>query len=340
MTANRLLIIGPSWVGDMMMAQVLFKLLHQQNPQATIDVLAPSWSLPLLERMPEVQQGIAMPLGHGQFQLKARYQLGKQLREQQYQQAFVLPNSWKSALIPFFAQIPKRTGWLGEMRYGLLNDARKLDKKRYPLMIERFAALAFLPNQTLPKPLPKPAFVVNRENVNQALAKHDIKKIPQPILAMCPGAEFGSSKRWPPDYFAAVANEKIKQGWQVWLFGSAKDQTVCEQINVMCEQACVNLAGKTTLSEAVDLLSTVDAVLTNDSGLMHISAALGKPLVAVYGSTSPDFTPPLSQRAKILMADVACRPCFKRECPLSHHQCMQMLQPKQILDQLERILYE
>lgn len=331
---NKILVVGPSWVGDMMMAHVLFQLLHQQHQGLQLDVFAPEWSVPLLERMPEVTNPIPSPFHHGQLKLGRRYKLAKKLRLQHYDQVIVLPNSLKSALLPFFANIPKRTGWLGEKRYGLLNDARHLDKAVLPQMVQRFAALAFTKNTVLPGVLPIPKLTVTKAQQMDALKEHQLSvSNNRPILALCPGAEFGASKQWPASYFAAVANEKLSHGWDVWIFGSKNDAAFAQQIAENTNNRCVNLAGKTQLSEAIDLLSQVSAVLTNDSGLMHISAALDRPVVALYGSTSPDFTPPMSENATILRApvDLPCRPCFKRECPLVHHDCMKKLVPDQVL---------
>lgn len=326
--------IGPSWVGDMVMAQTLFKVIKQNQPDATIDVMAPAWSVPLMERMPEVNKGLVLPFGHGQLRLRERYKLGKALRAENYDQAYVLPNSWKSAIIPWAAKIPLRMGWLGEQRYGLLNDARRLDKARYPLMIERFVALAGKPNAPLPNPIPKPRFDIAGKAVADALLKHELLLDDQPILALCPGSEFGSSKRWPPEYFAEVANQKLNEGWHVWLFGSPKDQPISAQIQHLTQARCKDLTGKTSLSEAIDLMSIARALVTNDSGLMHIAAALEIPQVVPFGSTSPKFTPPLSDKATILRLGLDCQPCFKRECPLQHHRCMRGLTPAMILDAL------
>ena len=157
-----ILIVGPSWVGDMVMAQTLFQCLKQRHPECEIDVLAPEWSRPILERMPEVRKALSFPLGHGALELATRRKIGKSLKGQ-YDQAILLPNSLKSALVPFFAGIPKRTGWRGEFRYGLLNDVRKLDKQRYPLMIERFMALAYAPGADLPKPYRAPICRLTRK---------------------------------------------------------------------------------------------------------------------------------------------------------------------------------
>lgn len=328
---NKILVVGPAWVGDMVMAQCLFKLLKQREPNVVIDVLAPAWSLPLLSRMPEVSSAIIMPLGHGQLGLKQRYQLGKSLREKKYDQAIILPNSFKSALIPFFAKIPIRTGWRGEMRYGLLNDLRKLDKKNYPLMVQQFMALALRPDEVLPSQFAVPELKISAEISEKTLAKFQIRKTAQPILILCPGAEFGPAKRWPENYFADIANTKLNEGWSVWILGSAKDKSVAEKIMNLTQQRCVNLTGQTQLEEAIDLLSFATVVVSNDSGLMHIAAALKKSLVVVYGPTSSAFTPPLHDQAKILTLSLECQPCFQRECPLQHHRCMRELLPEQVL---------
>ena len=330
---RKILVVGPAWVGDMMMAQVLFQLLRQQNPSAEIHVLAPAWSEALLSRMPEVTKSIVLPFGHGQFQLRKRYLFAKQLRVEKYDRAFILPNSFKSALIPFFAKIPKRTGFLGESRYGLLNDIYYLDKENLPKMIDRFAALAYPKKALLAANLPTPYLLHNQNNSDNVLQKFDLTK-DQKILALCPGAEYGPSKCWPPEYYAAVANQKLKEGWAVWIFGSNNDSATAAIIQSHTAQQCVNLTGKTNLSEAVDLLSLATAVVTNDSGLMHIACALNRKVIALYGSTSPDFTPPLSENAVVLKLNLECQPCFERVCPLKHHHCMRQLMPERVLLEL------
>ena len=342
---EKILIIGPAWVGDMVMAQSLFMTLRRLQPECVIDVLAPAWTAPLMERMPEVRRAVAAPFDHGKFDLGGRLRLGRDLAREKYDRAIVLPNSWKSALVPFFARIPRRTGWRGEMRFGLLNDVRMLDKPRFPLMIDRFNALAFDKGKIssasdFPAPHPAPRLSVTEASVDAARTKFGITDR-APVLALCPGAEFGPSKRWPEDKFAEVAAQKLAAGWQVWLFGSAKDVPVCEAIRAslpsQAQARCTILAGRTSLAEAVDLLSCADAVVSNDSGLMHVAAALGRPLVAVYGSTSPSFTPPLTERKRIVRLGLDCSPCFKRECPLGHHDCMKKLPPAMMLDALAEL---
>lgn len=326
---NKILIIGPSWVGDMVMAQTLFKLLKQANPTAQIDVLAPNWSLPVLQRMPEITNLIELPIVHGEFGLKTRVKIARELKGQNYTQAIVLANSWKSALIPWLARIPLRTGWLGEMRWGLLNDVRFLNKKALPKMVQRYAALGVPRNAKLPD-LPTPKLNSPAETVAAVLEKFSID-LSKPILALCPGAAYGPAKRWPEDYFAKIAQQRIAAGWQVWFFGSNADSIVIESIRMQINSETISFAGKINLMETIDLLSASNAVVTNDSGLLHIAASLDKPLVAIYGSTSAEFTPPLGTKSKIMQEQLACRPCFKRECPLRHMNCMYAIKPERVL---------
>lgn len=328
---TKLLIVGPAWVGDMVMAQSLFKLCKQLNPQMLIDVLAPDVTRPLLSRMPEINKAIALPLKHGEFNLAERYRVGTALRQEGYHQVIVLANSWKSALIPFFARIPQRTGWRGEMRWGLLNDVRYLDKQKLPLMIERFMALGLPAKAALPAMYPKPQLKVSAADLAMTVEKLRLEPQAKPVLALCPGAEYGPAKRWPAAYFAELANAKLAEGWQVWLMGGPKDQTVTQEIQQATANHCIDLAGKTRLTEALDLLSLAQVVVSNDSGLMHIAAALQRPLVVVYGSTDPRFTPPLSEQVKILSLNLPCSPCFKRECPLGHLDCLNKLTSQQVL---------
>ena len=319
------------------MAQCLFKLLKQRDPAIVIDVLAPAWSLPLTARMPEVSSSIAIPTTHGELGLRKRYQLGKQLRANQYDQAIVLPNSFKSALALWWAGIPCRTGWRGEMRYVVLNDMRYLNKTQYPLMIERFMALGLEPDETLPSDYPVPALHISPSSQLIALKNHQLVYPEKPLLALCPGAEFGPAKQWPEEYYADIANAKLNEGWDVWIFGSPKDNDVAERITKATQQRAIHLAGKTTLEEAIDLLALATVIISNDSGLMHIGAALQKPLVAVYGPTSASFTPPLHKQAKILTLKLDCQPCFQRTCPLQHHRCMRELKPAIILNALSAL---
>ncbi len=312
------------------MAQTLFRLLKKQRPGITLDCLAPKSTFPLLSRMPEINRGIELNIGHGSFAFAARRQMGIHLRKEQYDEAIILTNSWKSALIPFFARIPKRVSWRGEWRYGLLTEVHQVKEDRYPLMIQRFCQLA-LPKAANPYTMENlqpfwPELKVNPELQQQTLAVLSLST-EQPVLALCPGAEYGPAKRWPAEHFAALAREKLAQGYSVWIVGGPKDHPIAEEINQQTNNGCVNLCGKTNLIQAIDLLSCATVVVTNDSGLMHMAAALKRPIIALYGSSSPKFTPPLATQIKILSLGLECSPCFERVCPLQHFNCLQNLTP-------------
>lgn len=337
---DNILVVGPAWVGDMVMAQSLFMCLKQQYPDCRISVLAPDWTRPLLDRMPEVEQGISLQMGHGQLQLGKRRAFGKSLRADKFTTAIILPNSFKSALIPYHANIANRIAWKGEWRNLLLSDCRRLDKDAFPLMVQRFAALAYPPSNEPPNHIPEPSLKSDPISVGAALAAFNLS-LEQKVLAICPGAEFGVAKQWPAEHFAASCKAKIDEGWHVWIFGSKKDAEVADEIMQMLSSEqrlnCMSLAGKTSLAQAIDLLSVTEAVVSNDSGLMHIAAALDKPVVALYGSTSPDFTPPLSDKSELLFTDIECRPCFKRECPLQHKKCLTELEPSRAIAAIEQL---
>ncbi|TFH75678.1 lipopolysaccharide heptosyltransferase II [Gammaproteobacteria bacterium LSUCC0112] len=342
-TDRKILVVGPSWVGDMVMAQSLFKVLCQHYPSLQLDVLAPSWSRAILQRMPEVNNAIDLPFAHGELSLRKRLKLAKALRSAHYDQAIVLPNSFKSAIIPWFARIPVRTGWRGEQRRILLNDCRTLDKQQLPMMVQRFAVLGQAKHLAIPDPIPVPQLVVDSHGAEQAIRDLTLPwRRDTAVLALCPGAEFGQAKQWPANHYAEVAKNFAARGWRVALMGSAKDRLVCDQIVGMLpdllQASCDNLAGRTTLAQVIDLMSLTNAVVSNDSGLMHIAAALHRPLVAVYGSTSATFTPPLSDQVELLYTDIDCRPCFKRECPYGHKKCLTELKPDRVLDALTRVL--
>lgn len=342
---RKILIVGPSWVGDMVMAQALFMSLQADaqtlGQSLSIDVLAPVWSRPLLERMPEINMAIGLPFAHGELNLRGRYRLGHSLRKEGYEQVIVLPNSLKSALLPLFARVPLRTGWRGEARGLLLNDVRDLDKEALPLMVQRFVALGRADGESLPSPLPRPHLVTAAASVEKAVQAMDLQ-VEQPLLAICPGAEFGDSKQWPAQHYAAISSQMIAKGWQVWIMGSQNDSDVASHIlrelGASERRDCHDLTGRTTLAQAIDLMSLAKVVVSNDSGLMHVAAALGRPVVALYGSSSADFTPPLTDQVQLLSIDIDCRPCFKRVCPLGHKRCLVDLRPELVLAAMTQLV--
>ncbi len=325
------LIVAPAWIGDTVMAQPLFMRLHQNTPGLQLDALAPRWTAPALQRMPEIGQIIDNPFAHGELSLKARYRLARKLAQAGYQRAYVLPNSLKSALIPFLAGIPERIGFTGESRYGLINRRHTLDEIALPQMAERFAQLAETPGHPLPRPLQLPRLTSSHEQQTETLNALGLER-PEKVAVFCPGAEFGPAKRWPAHHFATLADELARHGYAVWLLGSPKDKAVGDEIVGLATSAPKNLCGDTSLTQAIDLIAASRVVVCNDSGLMHVAAALDRPLVAIYGSSSPGFTPPLSERAQIISLKLACSPCFKRECPLGHLDCLNKLAPQRVLE--------
>ncbi len=334
---KKILVISPSWVGDCMLMQPMLMRLKQRHTDCQIDVFAPPWTAALLRALPEVHEIIINPFPHGALQLAKRYQLGKQLRSAHYDQVIVLPNSWKSALVPFFARIPLRTGFSGESRHILLNDKRNLDKQKLPLMVERFAQLAEAAQGEIPRPLKNPQLAISEAQRNAALHKLNLS-LDQPIAVFCPGAEYGPAKRWPAACYANIAQRLQRHGYAVWLIGSAKDQPVADEIKQLAGAQCINLCGRTDLNDAIALLACAQLVISNDSGLMHLAAALDRPMLALFGSSSPQFTPPLSAHAQVVKLDIECSPCFKRECPLGHFNCMTKLTPDHVWNELQLLM--
>ena len=330
MKPERLLIVAPAWVGDAVISQPLLTLLSRRNPASAIDVLAPAWVGPVYSRMPEVAGVIASPFAHGELAWGKRRALAQALRSGRYDQCIVLPNSLKSALVPWLAGIPLRTGYTGEQRYGLLNDRRKLDTARLPRLVDRFAALAQAPGAALPQPLPDPSLRIDAANQAITQARLGLRR-DRPVVALCPGAEYGPAKRWPAAYYAEIANRMAARGCQAWIFGSAKDAPIGAAITELAP-AAINLCGRTGLAEAIDLLALAQLVLTNDSGLMHVAAAAGCRVIALFGSSTTDYTPPLSPRATALSLKLECSPCFARTCPLGHTNCLNQLKPGLIQD--------
>ena len=331
-SAQRLLVIGPSWVGDMVMAQSLFMTLKARQPGATIGVVAPAWSQPILERMPEVDEVLPLAVGHGEFGLASRRELASRLRGR-FDRAIVLPRSWKAALVPFMARIPERIGFVGEHRYGLLKERRKLDKQVLDQTVKRFVSLG-LPLEEVASgdfALPKPRLQIDRDNLVNLRLTHSLSS--RTAIGMMPGAEYGPAKQWPISYFHTLAKRLVNEGFEVRVLGGAKDHPAGEEITQGLAHAH-NLCGKTQLADAVDLLADCRQVVTNDSGLMHVAAAVGVRIHALYGSSSPAYTPPLTDNAVIHYLALSCSPCFQRTFPLGHTNCLNHLSVDQVYEQI------
>lgn len=334
MNTTRVLVAAPSWVGDLIMADTLFKLLKQSAPLAPIDVLAPGWALPVAARMAEVDRLIEVPAGHGELALGARWRLARSLRGEGYSHAYVLPRSAKAALIPWLARIPRRIGYRGEWRYGLINRMHRLNPT-HERLVERYAALAFEPGAALPSTLPVPSLSSDPATRARVLERLGLAPESAPV-ALCPGAEYGPAKRWPVEYYATLATSLQDAGHAVWVVGSPAEAPLGERI-VRGIPGARNLAGATRLEEAIDVLAAARAVVSNDSGLMHVAAALDRPLVALYGSSSPRYTPPSASRARIIYHALECSPCFARECPLGHFNCLRGITPAEVLAVLDEL---
>lgn len=342
---ERILVVGPAWVGDMVMSQSLFIALAERYPGLQLDVLAPGWSLPLLQRMPQVDQAVEMPLGHGEFAFFRRRSLGRSLRRRGYTQAIVLPRSLKSALVPFFAGVPRRTGYRGEMRFGLLNDIRMLDRGRLTQTVQRYVSLGLPADAAQPPAIAEPRLEVDPDN-QQRLANTLSLDPTRPIVAMMPGAEFGPAKCWPLDHFAALARSLIERDYAVWILGSQRDKPAGEAIVTRAgdgrsrarhsDRGPRNLCGQTSLTDAVDLLAMARWAVSNDSGLMHVAAAVGCHVIAIYGSSTPDYTPPLSARSTLHYLRLDCSPCFQRTCPLGHLRCLREISAEAVLASFDR----
>jgi heptosyltransferase-2 len=327
-TAKRLLVVGPSWVGDMVMAQSLFITLKRRYPGATIGVVAPAWSEPILARMPEVDEVLTLAVGHGEFGWGARRALARRLKGR-FDRAIVLPRSWKSALVPFLARIPERVGFLGEQRYGLLTERRTLDKQVLDQTVKRFVALGLPADEAAQGDfaLPAPRLEIDRDNLVNLRLRHGLSS--RPAIGMMPGAEFGPAKQWPLGYFHELAGRLVQDGFAVRIFGGPKDHAAGEEIVNTLPHAH-NLCGATSLADAVDLLADCGQVVTNDSGLMHVAAAVGTRVQAIYGSSTPAYTPPLTANAHIHYLALWCSPCFKRVCPLGHTNCLNQLSVERV----------
>lgn len=330
----KILVCGPSWVGDMVMAQSLFEHVRQGYPESIIDVLAPTWSASLLARMPQVNTMIELPIGHNRLCLGKRRQIWKQLAKAGYDQAIITQRSLKAALIPYFAKIPVRTGYLGEMRFGFINDRRPLDKSKLTQTVQRMVALGCEKDDELPPAnIPYPSLTINMSNRKRCLDSLRLT-LQRPAIVFCPGAEYGPAKQWPIENFRKLAKVLVDLGYQVWVLGSSKDQTCGHSIASGQESYVHDLTGKTSLEDAIDLMSVAKAAVSNDSGLMHVAAATGIQVEGIYGSSSPYFTPPLTEHKNIHYIGLECSPCFKKKCPFAHTACLRLITVDHLLQSL------
>ncbi len=340
---KKYLIISPSWLGDLIMSQSLYKALKSQDPNCIIDIYAPAYTMPILDRMPEISKKIVNPFEHGAFNFRQRYAEGRKLRDEHYDSVFILPNSLKSAFVGFFANIADRRGFKGESRYILINNMRT-NKNDFPLMVERYVALAFdknivktakdLPKFDYPKLDVKPLNKDRAEELGLDFSKKN-------LILGC-GANYGPSKLWPVEYFARVSDWWIENGGNVIGIGSQKDiptvAKIYEKLSEKNKKHFSDIAGKTNLTEALDIVGSSTAAVCNDSGLMHTVAAADIPQVCIFGSTSTGYTPPLSDKAICVESDEPCHPCFKRTCKFDTYACLKKITPEMVISKLQQLL--
>jgi heptosyltransferase II len=324
---TRSLVIAPQWIGDAVMTEPLLRRLRARGESLTVGALP--WVAPVYRAMPQVDEVIEFPFRHGGLQFRARRMLGRELQGR-FDTAYVLPNSLKSALLPFLASIPRRVGYLGEARVGLLTH-RLRNPADKPPMVAFYSALSGEAGVADDRP----QLALPPEQVDAVLRQHGLVR--GGYVVMAPGAEFGPAKRWP--HFGGLAALLDRP---VVLLGSGKEAQLCEAILAQAPQRCRNLAGKTSLMDAFALIAGAGHVVSNDSGLMHVAAAFGVPQVALFGSSSPLHTPPLSGNARIVwlkqdpdyQPPLDCAPCFQRECPLGHFRCLNDVSPERVQDLL------
>ncbi|HUR87646.1 MAG TPA: lipopolysaccharide heptosyltransferase II [Ramlibacter sp.] len=323
---TRSLVIAPQWIGDAVMTEPLLRRLHARGERLAVGAVP--WVAPVYRAMPHVGDVIEFPFQHGGLQLRERRRIAK-AAEGQFDTAYVLPNSMKSALLPFLASIPKRVGYLGEARVGLLTHRLKNPKGKPP-MVAFYSALsgeAGIEGD-------RPQLLLPRERIDAALANAQL--LSRGFFVFAPGAEFGAAKRWPAIHYAELAKSLDAR---VVLLGSGKEAPLCDEIAAEAGPGrCINLAGRTSLLDAFALIASSRAVISNDSGLMHVAAAFGVRQVALFGSSSPQHTPPLNERASIIwlrddpayQPPLDCAPCFQRECPLGHTRCLFDITPQRV----------
>jgi heptosyltransferase II len=326
--ASPILLVPYMWIGDFVRCHSVAKLLRQRFPDRPVDMLATSLCAPLADYMPGVREAIVFDLPRSRLALRHQSALAKRLRERGYGAALVMPRTWKSALAPFLAGIPQRTGFVGEVRFGLLNDWRWGERK-LPRMIDRCAALALPRDAVFPAEWPLPELKVPSAEVAEWRQRNGLTAESRPAVALAPGA-VGPSKRWPADRYATLARRLLAEGFAVWVIGGPAEKSIAPTI--VGDSTARDFTG-TDLRQAILALAAATSAVSNDSGLLHVAAALGTPAIGIFGPTSPWHWAPLNPLAATIQAeiDLPCRPCHKPVCRLRHHRCMVEISPEQVL---------
>ncbi len=319
---TRSFVVAPQWIGDAVMAEPLLAALAARGEALTVAALP--WVAPVFKAMPHVSEIVELPFAHGRLDWAARRRVAATLRGR-FDAAYVLPNSIKSALVPWLARVPLRIGYQGEGRLLLLN-RRSPNPAGRPPMVAFYGALAGRDFDATARPRLR----LDEAVIDAALTSSSLS--PSGFWVFAPGAEYGPAKRWPPEHFAALARSlHAIDGAPVVLLGSGGEAALCESIAAAAPGACRVLAGKTPLLDAMALIAASRGLVSNDSGLMHVAAAFGVPQVAVFGSTSPEHTPPLNAKARVLWLKdelkLDCMPCFDRTCRFGHYLCLTSVTP-------------
>ena len=335
--ASAILLVPYMWIGDFVRCQSVIKLLRTRYPGRPIDVLTTTLCAPLLDYMPGVRKGIVVDLPRKRLALSQHQALAARLRAENYGTALVMPRTWKSALAPMLARIPERVGFAGEFRFGLLSDIRSGEKK-LPRMIDRCGALALPKGAALPADWPKPELNVPAGKAKEWRAARGLADDGRPVVAFAPGA-VGPSKRWPIAYFADLARDLATQGCAVWVLGSPAESPLAAEIVAAAGPAGRDLTSP-DLRNAILALKCASACVSNDSGLVHVAAAIGTQTIGIFGPTSPWHWAPLNPLAAVIetLTDVPCRPCHKPTCRLVHHRCMIDIPAAQVLPAVQRAL--
>jgi len=337
MATSPILLIPYMWIGDFVRCHSVVKLLKARNPDAPIDVLTTSMVAPLLDYMPGVRKGIVVDLPRKRLSFGQHRALAARLRAEGYGQALVMPRTWKAALAPFLAGIPLRTGFVGEARFGVLNDLR-WGERALPRMIDQCATLALPKGTPQPAEWPLPELLVPAGEIVEWRERMGLHNNARPAVALAPGA-VGPSKRWPPASYAALAGRLAAEGSVVWVIGGPGDRELAAEIAAAAPDRVRDLTGP-DLRNAILALAAAQAAVSNDSGLLHVAAAIGTPAVGIFGPTSPWHWAPLNPIAAAIQApgDIPCRPCHKPVCRLGHHRCMTEISIAQVADALQAAL--
>jgi heptosyltransferase II len=319
--ASPILLVPYMWIGDFVRCHTVVKLIRARHPFRPIDVLTTSMVAPLIDYMPGVRKGIVVDLPRRRLAPLQHWELAHRLRGEGYGQALIMPRTWKSALAPFLAGIPRRTGFAGEARFGVINDLR-FGERRLPRMIEQCATLALGKGEALPSEWPLPELLVPREEVAAWRERHGFSPEQAGDIVLAPGA-VGPSKRWPASAYAELARRLVDAGYRVWVVGGPAEGPIAGEIVAAAESGIFDLTGE-HLRNAILALAAANAAVSNDSGLLHVAAALGTPSIGIFGPTSPHLWAPLNPLAAVIETEteLPCRPCHKPVCRLHHHGCM------------------